>query len=103
MRRKSRCVGGSWLFIVTHFVATVRIYRKDLTRVTVSHNRLGLSLPKRIRHGLIAKINGKRRSWNYEALGRISTGVHPSPSSWILANYSRACVPITIAMSRLVR
>jgi hypothetical protein len=63
---------------VTISVAVACIYRKDLPRVTKSRNRLGLSLSKRIRHGLIAKINGKRRSRACEALGRIS------------ADYSRA-------------
>jgi hypothetical protein len=51
-------------FVVVH-VATamvaIRIYRKDPPSVTASRNRLGLSLSKRIRHGLIAKLNGKRR------------------------------------------
>jgi hypothetical protein len=54
-RRKPRCVGGSWLFIVTHSVTATRIYREDPLRVTTSHNRLGLSLSKYIRHVLIAK------------------------------------------------
>jgi hypothetical protein len=31
------------------------IYREDPPRVTVSHNRLGLSLSKRIRHRLKEK------------------------------------------------
>jgi hypothetical protein len=48
-----------------------------LPRVTVSRNWLGLSLSKCIRHGLVAKINGKRRLWACEALGQI------------LADYSR--------------
>jgi hypothetical protein len=37
-RRKPRYVGGSWLFIITHSVATTRIYRKDPPRITVSRN-----------------------------------------------------------------
>jgi hypothetical protein len=71
-RRKLRCVGGSWLFVVTRSVPVTHIYRKDLPRVTASHNRLYLSLSKCIRHRLIAKINNKRRSWTCEALSRIS-------------------------------
>jgi hypothetical protein len=43
-RRKSRCVGGSWLFIVTSSVAATHIYREDPPRVTASHNRLVLSI-----------------------------------------------------------
>jgi hypothetical protein len=64
----------SWLlfFFVTISVAAVRIYREDLRRVTASRNWLGLSLSKRIRHGLISKINGEKRSRACEALGRIS-------------------------------
>jgi hypothetical protein len=54
------------------FVAAARIYREDPPRVTASRNRLGLSLSKRIRHGLVAKINGKMRSQACEALGWIS-------------------------------
>jgi hypothetical protein len=52
----------------------------------MSRNQLSLSLSKRIRHGFVAKINGKRRSRIYEALDQIS------------ADYSRARrapVPIT--------
>jgi hypothetical protein len=71
-RQKTRCIAGSWLFILTSSVAAARIYRDDLPRVTASRNRLGLSLSKHIRHGLVAKINGKRRSWTCEALDRIS-------------------------------
>jgi hypothetical protein len=74
------------LFIVIYSMVAARIYRKDLPRVTTLRNRLGLSLSKRIRHELIAKINGKRRSWACEALG------------WISVDYSGACravVPIT--------
>jgi hypothetical protein len=70
---------GSWLFVVTSSVAAAHIYTEDTPRVTASRNRLGLSLTKRIRHGLIAKINDKRRSWTCEALGQISV------------DYSRAC------------
>jgi hypothetical protein len=62
------------LFVVTHSVAVARIFREDLPRVTTSYNRLGLSLSKRIRHGLKAKINGKRRPRTCEALGQISMG-----------------------------
>ena len=43
-RRKPRCVGGSWLFVVTSSVAAARIYREDPPRVTASRNRLGLSI-----------------------------------------------------------
>jgi hypothetical protein len=63
------------------------IYREDLPRVTTSCNQLDLSLSKRIRHGLIAKINGKRRPRACEALG------------WISADYScarRAPAPIAL-------
>jgi hypothetical protein len=49
-RRKPRCVGGSWFFVITSFVATTRIYREDPSRVIASRNRLGLSLSKRIRN-----------------------------------------------------
>jgi hypothetical protein len=85
-RRKTRCIGGLCLFVVTRSVAVAHIYREDLPRVTTSHNRLNLSLSKRIRHGLVPKINGKKRSRTYEALGQI------------LADYSRArraSAPIT--------
>jgi hypothetical protein len=68
-RRKPRSIGGSWLFIISSFVAAARTYREDPSRVTSSHNRLGLSLSKHIRHGLIAKINGKSRPRTCEALG----------------------------------
>jgi hypothetical protein len=68
-RRKLRCVGDSCLFIVTHSVVATRVYREDLPRVTTSHNRLGLSLSKHIRHRLVVKINGKRKPQTYEALG----------------------------------
>jgi hypothetical protein len=72
------------LFVVTHSVVAAHIYREDLPKVTVSHNRLGLSLSKHIRHGLIVKINGKRRLRTCETLGRI------------LVDYSHACrVPHT--------
>jgi hypothetical protein len=60
-----------WLFIGNRFMTAARIYREDLTRVTTSHNRLDLSQSKRIRHRLGAKINAKRRSSTYEALGQI--------------------------------
>jgi hypothetical protein len=77
-RRKTRCAGGSCLLvIVTRSMVATRIYRKDLTRVTASRNLLGLSLSKRIRHGLIEKINCKMRPWTYEASGRI-LGSRPS-------------------------
>jgi hypothetical protein len=72
-RQKPRGVGGSWLFIVTHSVAATCIYMEDPPRVTVSPNRLGLSLSKRNTHGLIAKINDKRKLRTCEALGRILT------------------------------
>jgi hypothetical protein len=54
-------------------VVAARIYTEDLAKVTVSHNRLGLSLSKRIKYGLIAKINGKRKSQTYKALDQILT------------------------------
>jgi hypothetical protein len=66
-------------------MAAARIYREYMLRVTTSHNRLGLFLSKRIRHGFVAKINDKRRSGACEAL------------DWILTDYScarRAPVPI---------
>jgi hypothetical protein len=53
------CFRGCWFVAI--FVAAACIYREDLPRVTAFHNRLGLSLSKRIRYGLVAKINGKRR------------------------------------------
>jgi hypothetical protein len=77
-RRKRRCVGGSWLFVIFTFMAAARIYREDPLRVRASRNRLSLSLLKRIRHGFVTKINGKRTPHICEALDRI------------LVNYSRA-------------
>jgi hypothetical protein len=62
-RRKPRCIGGSWLFVVTCPVVAACIYR--------SRNRLGLSLSKRIRHKLIANLNSKRKLQTCEALGQI--------------------------------
>jgi hypothetical protein len=56
---------------VTTSVAAAHTYKEDSSRVTASHNRLGLSLSKHIRHKLLAKINGKRRPWVYETLGRV--------------------------------
>jgi hypothetical protein len=70
-RRKPRCVGDSWLFVVTRSMVAARIYREDWPRVTTSRNRVDLSLSKRIRHGLVAKINDKRKPRTCEALGRI--------------------------------
>jgi hypothetical protein len=64
------CFCDYWFVAIS--VAAARTYREDLPRVTASRNRLGLSLSKYIRHGLVAKINGKRRSWACEALGQIS-------------------------------
>jgi hypothetical protein len=91
-RQKSRCVGGSWLFVVSRSVAATRIYREDPPRVTASRNQLDLSLSKRIRHGLITKINGKRKSWTCEALGQI------------LVDHSRARhAPAPIASPRLAQ
>jgi hypothetical protein len=58
--QKPRRIGDLWLFVVAHSVAVACIYREDPPRVTASHNRLGLSLSKRIRHRLIAKINVKQ-------------------------------------------
>jgi hypothetical protein len=84
-RRKPRCV-GSQLLVVTISVVVAHSYGEDPPRVTASRNRLVLSLTKHIRHGLVAKINGKRRPRTYEALGQISV------------NYSRtrrALVPIS--------
>jgi hypothetical protein len=69
---KPRCVGGLWLFVVTTSMVSAHIYRDDPPRVTVSCNRLYLSLSKYIRHRLIAKINGKKRSWTCKALCQIS-------------------------------
>jgi hypothetical protein len=77
---------------VATIVAVAHIYRKDPARVTASCNRLGLSLSKCIRHGLIAKLNGKRRSWACKALDRIS------------ADYSHAHrMPAPIASPRHAR
>jgi hypothetical protein len=73
-------------------MAVTRIYREDLPRVTASRNGLGLSLTKRIRHGLVAKINGKRRQRTCEVLGPISL------------DYSRARrAPMAITSPRPVR
>jgi hypothetical protein len=70
------------MFFVAIRVATTgsaaHIYRKNPPRVTAFRNRLDLSLSKRIRHGLVAKLNGKRRPWACEALDQI------------LVDYSRA-------------
>jgi hypothetical protein len=77
------------VFIVTHSVVAALIYRKDLSRVTTSHNRLGLFVSKYIRHELVAKINDKMRLHTCEALGRYSV------------DYSRAHrVPVPISMPR---
>jgi hypothetical protein len=65
--QNTRCLGGSWFFIVTRSMVVAHIYMEDLPRVTASHNKLGLSVSKRIRYGLIAKINDKRRSRTCEA------------------------------------
>jgi hypothetical protein len=54
-------------------MAAAHIYREDLIRVIAYCNRLCLSLSICIRHGLIAKINDKRRPRAYEALGQILT------------------------------
>jgi hypothetical protein len=54
-RHKPRCIGGSWLFIVTSSMVDAHIDRGDPPRYTTSRNQLGLSLSKRIRHGLIKK------------------------------------------------
>jgi hypothetical protein len=87
MRRRPRCVGGSWLFCVTTSVAATCIYKEHPPRVTASRNRLGLSLSKHIRHGLVAKINGKRKPQTCKPLDRISV------------NYSLACrAPAPIAL-----
>jgi hypothetical protein len=67
-------------------VAATRIYRKNPVRVIAFHNRLSLSLSKRIRHGLVAKLNDKRRSQACEVLDRISM-------DYSLARYASA--PIT--------
>jgi hypothetical protein len=86
MRRSHRCVGGSSLFCATTSVVVARIYREDLPRVIASRNGLVLSLLKRIRHGLVSKLNSKRRSRICEAL------------DWILADYSCVlCAPAPIA------
>jgi hypothetical protein len=71
-RQKARCIGGLWLFIITYSMMFTRIYREDLHRVTASCNRLVLPLIKCIRHGLVEKINGKRRPQTCETLGQIS-------------------------------
>jgi hypothetical protein len=82
------CFCGCWYLTIS--VTATCIYREDLSRVTASHNRLGLSLDlprvtashnrldlslsKCIRHEPVAKINGKKRPCACEALGRISVG-----------------------------
>jgi hypothetical protein len=50
-----------WLMVVlwSTSVAAAHIYREDLPRVKTSHNRLGLSLSKHIRHRLVAKNKRK--------------------------------------------
>jgi hypothetical protein len=59
-------------FLITTSMPTACIYREDQSSVTVSHNRLGLSLSKCIRHELVTKINDKRKLQTYETLGWIS-------------------------------
>jgi hypothetical protein len=82
------CFRGCWYIAI--FMAVARIYRKDPPRVIASCNRLVLSQSNRIRHGLVAKINEKRRPRACEALGRI------------LVDYSRArCAPAPIASPHL--
>jgi hypothetical protein len=70
---KPRCIG---VFLGCSYVATsvmaACIYREDSPMVITSHNRLGLSLSKRIKHRLVEKINGKIWSWTCEALDLIS-------------------------------
>jgi hypothetical protein len=60
------------LFIGSAYMAATRIYREDPPRVMTFRNQLGLSLSKRNRHGLVEKINDKRRPQTCETLGRIS-------------------------------
>jgi hypothetical protein len=74
-------------------MAATHIYSEDpLSSVTASHNRLGLFLSKYIRHGLVVKINGKRRLRICEAL------------VWISADYLRARrAPMPIATPRPTR
>jgi hypothetical protein len=84
------CFRGCWYVAIS--VAVARIYREDPPRVTTSQNQLGLSLSKRIRHRLVAKINSKRRLRVYEALGQI------------LVDYSRAHrAPVPITSPRLAK
>jgi hypothetical protein len=52
-RQKPRCVGGSWLFIITSSVVATCIYREDPPKITPSCNRLGLS----IKHVLDTDLN----------------------------------------------
>jgi hypothetical protein len=61
MRQIPRCVGGSWLFYVL---------LPWWLPVFIGNTRLGL---QHLRHGLEAKLNGKRRSQTSEALDQIST------------------------------
>jgi hypothetical protein len=56
-RQKSRCIGGSWLFVVAGSVASTCIYREDLPRVTTSRNQLALS----IKHVLDTTRNKNKR------------------------------------------
>jgi hypothetical protein len=93
-RQKPRCVAGSWLFVVAHFMAVACIYRKNLSRVTASHNRLDLSILKCIKHKLIAIINGKRMLRTYEALGRISVDhshAHRAPMPITSPHHAMPC------------
>jgi hypothetical protein len=81
--QKPRCIGDSWLFIVTSSVMAARIYGEDPPRITVSRNRPGLF----IRQTIVAKINGKRKPRSYDTLGQISV------------NHSRTrCVPARLAL-----
>jgi hypothetical protein len=63
-----------WLviFLVFTSMAAAHIYREDPPRVIAFRNRLGLSPSKCIRHGLVEKINGKRKPRTCKALGQIS-------------------------------
>jgi hypothetical protein len=75
-RRKSRCVGSSWLFMVTHSVEAAHIYRED----TRTHK----------------KINGKRRPQTYETLDQILTDYSHARRSPVPITSPRHATPLPV-------
>jgi hypothetical protein len=82
------CFRGCWYIAIS--VTAAHIYGEDLLRVTASRNRLYLSLSNILEHGLVTKINGRRRSQACEVL------------DWISVDYSCArFAPAPITSPRL--